>query len=219
MRQTNKNNKIKHFICHFKIMQNWHVKYNVAQSDSDLSFLCENSSFTFTFNRIALIIYWKFLKLKKWQEKRQIFFVCFMKKRAQTNARADVKHSNLLFWPYGMTVCCGYTIHYLTTHQAVMKQCHTREITWPKGNNSGVNVDLIVWTCATLVTFDLARLLFEVLSILLEDEKNNCWSEQVMSINRCVTSVIIERLKVPVIGHKLAYFYHHWYNYLWIVAQ
>ena len=39
-------------------IQNWHVKYNVAQSDSDLSFQDENTSFTLTFNSIALMIYW-----------------------------------------------------------------------------------------------------------------------------------------------------------------
>ena len=65
-------------------LQNWHADYNVPQSDSDKSFLDENTSFTLAFNRIALIMYWAFLKLKKWQEKRQIFFVCFKKNRDQT---------------------------------------------------------------------------------------------------------------------------------------
>ena len=79
-------------------IQNWHAKYNVALSDSDLSFLCENTSFTLTFNRIALIIYWKFLKLKKMTGKKTNYFIffCFMKNCAPTYARADVKHRHLL---------------------------------------------------------------------------------------------------------------------------
>ena len=69
-----KNKNKKHFLCHFKMkmlfdvissIQNWHAKVNVAQSDSDISFLDENTFFTLTFNRIALIIYWNFLKLRK----------------------------------------------------------------------------------------------------------------------------------------------------------
>ena len=40
----------------FSNMQNWHAKYNVAQSELDLSFLDENVSFTLTFNTIALIM-------------------------------------------------------------------------------------------------------------------------------------------------------------------
>ena len=76
------------FLCHFKIkmlsgvissLQNWLANYNVAQSDSDKLFLGENTSFALTFNRIALIMYWKFLKLKKWQEKRQLFLFVLWK--------------------------------------------------------------------------------------------------------------------------------------------
>ena len=81
-------------------IHNWHAKCNVAQRDLDKSFLEKNTSCTLTFNRIALIMYQKFLKLEKWQEKRQQFFVCFMKNRAQTQERADVKHRKLLSWPY-----------------------------------------------------------------------------------------------------------------------
>ena len=65
-------------------IQDWHEKYNVAQSYSDLSFLCENTSLTLTFNSIALIIYWEFLTLKKMEGNRQIFLFCFMKNCAQT---------------------------------------------------------------------------------------------------------------------------------------
>ena len=75
-------------------IQNWHAKYNGAQSDSDLSFLCENSSFTFTFNRIALEI----LEIENGREKKYV--VCFMKNHTQTYARADVKQRNVLSWPY-----------------------------------------------------------------------------------------------------------------------
>ena len=87
MRQTNKNNKIKqkHFLRHFNIkmlfgvisiIQNWHAKYNIAKSDSDLSFLDKNTSFTLTFNDIALIIL-ECLKLERICRKKDkyIFFV------------------------------------------------------------------------------------------------------------------------------------------------
>ena len=68
----------------FSSIQNWHAKYNVAQSDSDLSFLCENTSFTLTFDRIALNKYWKFWRLKKMAGKKTNMFVFNMKICAQT---------------------------------------------------------------------------------------------------------------------------------------
>ena len=89
MRQTKKHNKIKQKTIPMPFqdwkmfgvisnIQNWHAKYNFAQIYSDLSFLDGNTSFTLACNSIALIISWKFLKLNKIQEKRQIFIFCFM---------------------------------------------------------------------------------------------------------------------------------------------
>ena len=46
-------------------IQNWHAKYNVAHSGLEISFLGVNTSFTLTFNSVALIIYWNLWKLKE----------------------------------------------------------------------------------------------------------------------------------------------------------
>ena len=85
MRQKNKIKQKKHYLYHFEIkmlfdvissIQNWHAKYNVDQSDSDLSFLDENTSFTLTFNRIALMLYLKFLKWRtQWKKDKYFLFV------------------------------------------------------------------------------------------------------------------------------------------------
>ena len=52
----------------FLSIHNLHEKYNITQSDPDLSFPDENTSFTLAFNSTALIIYSKFWKLKALQE-------------------------------------------------------------------------------------------------------------------------------------------------------
>ena len=58
-------------------LQNWHTNYIVAQrlliSDSDKSFLDENTSFNLTFNKIALIMYWKLKKMAGKKEKHFLF--------------------------------------------------------------------------------------------------------------------------------------------------
>ena len=81
------------------------------------------------FNWTSLIMYWKYLKLKKWQEKRQIFFVCFIKNRAQTQARADVKHRNYLSWP---KLCFGtkylLTFKVFLAKNKILTQTQNQEI-------------------------------------------------------------------------------------------
>ena len=58
--------------------ENVHSKCSVAQSDSDLSLLDDNTSFTLTFNKNALITQWKFRELNKIADKILYIFVCFM---------------------------------------------------------------------------------------------------------------------------------------------
>ena len=57
--------------------ENVHAKCSVAQSDSDFSLLDDNTSFTLTFTKNALIIQWKFRELNKIAEKILNFFCLF----------------------------------------------------------------------------------------------------------------------------------------------
>ena len=57
--------------------ENVHAKCSVVKSDSDLSLLDENTSFTKNAQ-------WKFLELNKFAEKKCVFFVCFMENCSQT---------------------------------------------------------------------------------------------------------------------------------------